>query len=129
MIGAREVGISFAPVVNPGDANGELTFGGTDPSKYIGALSYVYVTRSTSTSLPRECQGLTTIFVFLRPITDTKPAGYYVGINQTVSYGDASRVLLDNGAGITDTGTTLLLLATGTFSSSFLLREHPVSVV
>ena len=106
LIGAREVGISFAPVANPGDANGELTFGGTDPSKYIGALTYVYVS-----SVVVRVLALTAVTT--RPITTTSPASRYVGFEQTVSYGDADRVILSKSAGITDTGTTLVLLATG----------------
>ena len=47
------------------------------------------------------------------PITKTLPAGYYVGINQTVTYGSDRTLVLNNTAGITDTGTTLLLLASG----------------
>ncbi|KAM5546220.1 hypothetical protein V8D89_000346 [Ganoderma adspersum] len=90
LIGAHEVGISFAPATTPGDTNGELTLGGTDASKMVGALTYV-------------------------PITTTSPASYYVGINQTISYGDANTVILANTAGITDTGTTLLLIATDAF--------------
>ncbi|PIL28665.1 transporter [Ganoderma sinense ZZ0214-1] len=89
LIGAHEVGISFAPTTSVGDTNGELTFGGTDLSKINGTLTYV-------------------------PITTTSPASAYVGINQTVSYGD--EVILANSAGITDTGTTLILLATGAFN-------------
>ncbi|PIL28666.1 hypothetical protein GSI_08710 [Ganoderma sinense ZZ0214-1] len=89
LIDASVVGISFVPTTNPGDSNGELTFGGTDPSKVNGSITYV-------------------------PITTTTPAGYYVGIDQTISYGNT--VILLNGAGITDTGTTLILLATDAFN-------------
>ena len=45
-----------------------------------------------------------------RPITSTPPANEFVGIDQTVTY--AGQTLLKS-SGITDTGTTLLLLATG----------------
>ena len=44
------------------------------------------------------------------PITSTAPANEFVGIDQTVTY--AGQTILQS-AGITDTGTTLLLLATG----------------
>ncbi|KAM5546221.1 hypothetical protein V8D89_000347 [Ganoderma adspersum] len=91
LIDAHEVGISFAPAMTPGATNGELTLGGTDPSKIDGALTYV-------------------------PITTTSPASRYVGFEQTVSYGDADRVILAKTAGITDTGTTLMLLATDAFT-------------
>lgn len=46
-----------------------------------------------------------------RPITTTSPASDYVGIDQTVLYGDT--VILSQTAGIVDTGTTLVLLASG----------------
>ena len=106
LIDAREVGISFAPVMTPGATNGELTLGGTDPSKINGALTYVYVP-----SVVVRVLALTAFTT--RPITTTSPASRYVGFEQTVSYGDADRVILSKSAGITDTGTTLVLLATG----------------
>ena len=45
------------------------------------------------------------------PITETSPANKYWGIDQTLTYGDGTTLL--NSAGIVDTGTTLLLIATG----------------
>lgn len=45
------------------------------------------------------------------PITSTSPASNYVGIDQSVMYGDTE--ILQTTAGIVDTGTTLLLLASG----------------
>jgi len=80
------IGISFQPTTNMTSTNGELTFGGLDSTKLQGQVNYV-------------------------PITQTLPAGYYVGINQTVTYGNDKTMVLNNTAGITDTGTTLLLLA------------------
>ncbi|PIL28664.1 transporter [Ganoderma sinense ZZ0214-1] len=90
VIDAREVGMSFVPAMTPGDTNGELTLGGTDPSKIDGALTYV-------------------------PITTTSPASRYVGFEQAVAYGDADNVILTKTAGITDTGTSMVLLATDAF--------------
>ena len=49
----------------------------------------------------------------LRPITTAQPANQYVGIEQSITYGDGSITILQSTAGIVDTGTTLLLLATG----------------
>jgi hypothetical protein len=63
-----------------------LTFGGTDSSKFSGQLSYV-------------------------PITGTSPASNYWGIDQTLTYGNNTTLLTSSG--IVDTGTTLLLIATG----------------
>jgi hypothetical protein len=34
------VGVSFEPTTSESDANGELTFGGTDATKYTGAIAY-----------------------------------------------------------------------------------------
>ena len=61
-----------------------------------------------------------TFAIIVSPITSTSPASKYVGINQTIAYGDANVVVLPNSAGITDTGTTLLLLATGASAFLFL---------
>ncbi|KAI0752479.1 acid protease [Daedaleopsis nitida] len=87
LIDAHQIGISFEPTDSFEITNGELTFGGVDPTKFTGELSFV-------------------------PITSTLPAAQFVGIDQTVTYGSAGTLILPTGAGITDTGTTLLLLAT-----------------
>lgn len=82
---SEAIGIYFAPTTSSSSANGELTFGGPDTSKVTSTVGYV-------------------------PLTLTYPASAYWGINQTVTYG--STTLLPNNAGIVDTGTTLILLAT-----------------
>ncbi|OAX43050.1 acid protease, partial [Rhizopogon vinicolor AM-OR11-026] len=69
--------------------NGELTFGGTDATKYTGTLTYT-------------------------PLTTTEPASYYWGINESITYG--STTILAETAGIVDTGTTLILLASNAYS-------------
>ena len=46
------------------------------------------------------------------PITTTSPASDYWGIDLSVAYGTTS--ILDTTAGILDTGTTLILIASGT---------------
>lgn len=55
------------------------------------------------------------------PITSTSPANEFVGIDQTVTYGTAGTPILAQTAGIADTGTTLLLLATGASLARFYL--------
>ncbi|KAM5546209.1 hypothetical protein V8D89_000335 [Ganoderma adspersum] len=85
-IDANLIGISFEPTTSESVTNGELTFGGVDTSKYTGALTYV-------------------------PITSTSPASAYVGIDQSITYGSSGTTILSSTAGITDTGTTLILLA------------------
>jgi hypothetical protein len=49
------------------------------------------------------------------PITKKYPANRYWGVDQTISYGK-DKVILQS-AGIIDTGTTLLLLATDAFQA------------
>ncbi|CCM03747.1 uncharacterized protein FIBRA_05893 [Fibroporia radiculosa] len=84
------VSVFFAPTTSESDANGELTFGGTDASKYTGAITYT-------------------------PLTTTSPASYYWGINEEITYGSDTTILSET-AGIVDTGTTLVLIASNAYS-------------
>ncbi|EKM61852.1 uncharacterized protein PHACADRAFT_83207 [Phanerochaete carnosa HHB-10118-sp] len=84
LLDSKEIGISFEPTTTVSSTNGELTFGGIDSSKFTGDLLFV-------------------------PITSTSPANEFVGIDQSVAYG--STTILSETAGIVDTGTALLLLA------------------
>lgn len=56
------------------------------------------------------------ILAWHRPITDTFPSNMYWGVNASLQYGEAdsnaSCILLENTAGIVDSGTTMLLIAT-----------------
>ncbi|KAF7351596.1 Acid protease [Mycena sanguinolenta] len=87
----ESIGVSYVPSTSASAVNGELTFGGTDSSKFTGTISYV-------------------------PITTTSPASEYWGINQSISYG-TDNTILDMTAGIVDTGTTLLMIATDAFQA------------
>ncbi|KAH9947115.1 acid protease [Amylocystis lapponica] len=80
------VAVSFAPPTSDSDANGELTFGGTDSSKYTGSITYT-------------------------PLTSTSPASEYWGIDESITYGTSKTSILSSTAGIVDTGTTLVLIA------------------
>lgn len=40
LISEYEVAISFEPTTSTSSQNGELTFGGTDSSKYTGTITY-----------------------------------------------------------------------------------------
>ncbi|KAI0922513.1 hypothetical protein AcW1_002869 [Taiwanofungus camphoratus] len=91
LISAYEVGISFEPTTSTSSTNGELTFGGTDSSKYTGSITYT-------------------------PITSTSPASDYVGIDQSITYG-SDTTILSSSAGIADTGTTLILLASSAYNT------------
>jgi len=90
-ITTESIGISYVPTTSStAMANGELTFGDVDSSKFTGEITYV-------------------------PITSKTPANKYWGIDQSVSYG--GKDILTTTAGIVDTGTTLLLLATSAFKA------------
>ncbi|KAJ3567340.1 hypothetical protein NP233_g6431 [Leucocoprinus birnbaumii] len=89
-ISANEIGISFEPTTQEEVVNGEIAWGGTDSSKYTGSINYT-------------------------PRTSTSPASFYWGIDQTVKYGTTT--ILSKTAGIVDTGTTLVLLASDAISA------------
>lgn len=61
----------------------------SDTTKYNGTLSYT-------------------------PVTSTYPASYYWGVDQSITYGTTS--ILSSTAGIVDTGTTLVLIATDAYN-------------
>ncbi|KAG1822108.1 acid protease [Suillus variegatus] len=86
-ISSEVLGVFFAPASSD-DSSGELTFGDFDASKITGGINYV-------------------------PITSTSPASEYWGIDQSIRYGDTP--ILDQTAGIVDTGTTLILIASDAF--------------
>ncbi|KAG2064018.1 acid protease, partial [Suillus decipiens] len=86
-INSEVLGVFFAPVSSE-STGGELTFGGYDASKITGNINYV-------------------------PITSTSPASTYWGIDQSISYGQTE--ILSQTAGIVDTGSTLILIATDAF--------------
>lgn len=90
LISSEVIGISYNPTTSESTANGELTFGGTDSSKYSGTLSYV-------------------------SLTSTYPASAYWGINESITYGTSGTTVLSSTAGIVDTGTTLVLIATNAY--------------
>ncbi|EJU03730.1 aspartic proteinase precursor [Dacryopinax primogenitus] len=83
------IGIYYAPTTHSGTPNGELTFGGIDQSRITSDVTYT-------------------------PITSTSPASNYWGIDQTISYG-GQQIL--SSAGIVDTGTTLVLIASDAFQA------------
>ncbi|KAG1795694.1 aspartic peptidase domain-containing protein [Suillus plorans] len=88
-ISQKVVGISFEPTISKTVTNGELTFGGTDATKYAGSIAYT-------------------------PITTTYPSSNYWGINQSISYG--STTILSSTAGIVDTGTTYIYIASDAYA-------------
>ncbi|KAH8553064.1 acid protease [Umbelopsis sp. PMI_123] len=90
-IPAYEFSLSFEPTTSLSDANGELILGGTDSSKYTGPLSFV-------------------------PMTTTQPASDYWGVDASATYGQGQSIMSST-AGIVDSGTSLILLATDAFQA------------
>jgi cathepsin E len=89
-ITADEISVSFEPLTEDDEVNGELTWGGTDSSKFTGSITFT-------------------------PITGTSPANEFWGINESIEYG--SKTILSTTAGIVDTGTTLILIASNAFKT------------
>ncbi len=85
-ISSEVFSLSFEPSTSSTAPSGELIFGGTNPSKYTGSITYT-------------------------PITNVEPSSALLGINQAVQYGVSEIELLKSTAGIVDSGTTLVLLA------------------
>ncbi|KAJ7510922.1 aspartic peptidase domain-containing protein [Mycena galericulata] len=83
------IGISFEPTTSESDENGSIAFGGTDSTKFTGSVAFT-------------------------PVTSTSPASDYWGINQSISYGGTT--ILTSTAGIVDTGTTLIYIASNAFT-------------
>jgi hypothetical protein len=91
-ISTESIGISFNPTTGNDIANGELTFGGVDETKITSDVTFT-------------------------PITSTSPASEYWGIDQSITYGTSGTNILSSTAGIVDTGTTLLLIASDAFQA------------
>ncbi|KAF9031013.1 acid protease [Hymenopellis radicata] len=85
----NEIGVFFAPTNSLETENGVLTWGGVDTSKLTSNISYT-------------------------PLTSTFPSSFYWGIDESITYG-TSTTILSSTAGIVDTGTTLVLLATDAY--------------
>lgn len=104
VISQNLVAISFEPTTELSVTNGELTFGGTDSSKFVGSINFAWVYRQE--------KHWWLCWVYLnRPITKKSPASKFWGIDQAIRFGTTS--ILSKTAGIVDTGTTLTLIATG----------------
>ncbi|EIN11545.1 acid protease [Punctularia strigosozonata HHB-11173 SS5] len=84
------VSVFFAPSNEEESTNGQLTFGGVDTSKATSDITFV-------------------------PITSTSPANEFWGIDESISFGGTT--ILPTTAGIVDTGTTLVLIATDAFNT------------
>ncbi|KDR68917.1 hypothetical protein GALMADRAFT_230964 [Galerina marginata CBS 339.88] len=89
-ISANEISLSMQPNSTLNAVNGEITWGGTDTSKFTGAITFITT-------------------------TNTSPANEFWGIDVSVRFGP-SIVILATTAGIIDTASTLILLATNGFT-------------
>lgn len=115
LLASKEVGISFAPATSESDPNGQLTFGGIDPTKFTGDITFVYVLL-LFVELTRSSRHDS-------PITSTSPSSEFVGIDQSITFGSAGTSILAPTAGIVDTGTTLTLIASGKLIFVFFENE------
>ncbi|KAG2360287.1 aspartic peptidase domain-containing protein [Suillus spraguei] len=77
------VGIFFKPIITNFVNDGELTFGGADPTKYTSAIGYTHITATPRSSLNW-------------------------GIDQEIYYGN--REIMHRTAGVVDCGTTFFTL-------------------
>ncbi|KAI0789829.1 aspartic peptidase domain-containing protein [Abortiporus biennis] len=84
------IGIHFEPPSEGKTVTGKLSFGSVDESQITGEVKYV-------------------------PITTAEKASRYWGIDQSVTYGQET--LLKPTAGIVDTGTTFLMMASDMFDA------------
>ncbi|KAG2366371.1 aspartic proteinase [Suillus spraguei] len=80
------VSVFFEPSSSQAKTKGELTFGGTDAAKYTGDIAYT-------------------------PMATDNLASTYWSIDKSITYG--STTTLSYTAGIVDTGTIFILIATG----------------
>ncbi|CAH7669590.1 aspartic peptidase domain-containing protein [Phakopsora pachyrhizi] len=83
-INNKIVGVAFSPSNQTTSSNGLLTFGGVDNSRFQGPLQWI-------------------------KRTDSQPASNYFGVNMTITAG--KNTIMENSAGIVDTGTTLILIS------------------
>ncbi|KAF8448673.1 aspartic peptidase domain-containing protein [Boletus edulis BED1] len=86
-ISQKVLGVFFSPA-SERDNGGKLVFGGYDKSVMTSLVRYV-------------------------PLTTMNPAAHFWGINQSITYGETT--VLSSTAGIVDTGTTLIYIASDAF--------------
>ncbi|KAI8578332.1 hypothetical protein K450DRAFT_189940 [Umbelopsis ramanniana AG] len=89
---SNEFALSFRPCTGASVKNGYITFGGIDSGEFTGAITYT-------------------------PVTQTSPASTFWGIDASVDYGAGKTSILKTTAGIVDSSTSLLLLATDAFKA------------
>ncbi|KAJ7484539.1 acid protease, partial [Mycena latifolia] len=90
LIPANQIAISFEPVGQDGIFHGEITWGGVDPSKFIGDIN------------------------FAPPAPGFNP---YWSLQQSITYGTSGELIMPISSGMVDTGTTLLWLDPTSFAA------------
>lgn len=103
LISSNSVGISFEPTTSNTSDNGGLTFGGINESKFVGEITFIPVSKSSADLL----FSTPSLRVSFQP--QLLQRAHTGGIDESIIYGDTT--ILDTTAGIVDTGTTLLLIA------------------
>ncbi|KAG6830096.1 hypothetical protein H0H92_002269 [Tricholoma furcatifolium] len=91
LIPVDQIGISFAPTNSTAATNGEISWGGPDSTKYTGSITYA-------------------------SLTTTYPSSLYWGIDQSITYGSSKKSILTSTAGVVDTGTTLIYIASDAYN-------------
>ena len=113
-ISAHEISVSFEPLTEDNELNGELTWGAYNVIFKSSArmLKYLQVeptppnslARSPSRTLFSTCLWPLFKLKLCSPITDTSPASEFWGINESIEYGTTT--ILSTTAGIVDTGAS-----------------------
>jgi hypothetical protein len=125
-IASNSIGVFYEPSSSANVSNGEITFGGTDHTKLDG----IFLLIPTSSDILHQVHWRNQLCSYYNHLSclEGKSSSNYVwtcflkltiikywGINQSISYGTGNTILRTT-AGIVDTGTTLLLLATGMYT-------------
>lgn len=92
LIKEEVITVVFEPTTQDGARNGTLVVGSTNNANIVGDIAWV-------------------------PLTETSPASNYWGVDLALQYGASGKPVLPKTAGIVDTGTTLVMLATDAFQS------------
>ncbi|KAI0294265.1 aspartic peptidase domain-containing protein [Multifurca ochricompacta] len=103
------VSVSFEPTITTSVKNGELMFGGADYTKFT-ASSHFHVSM-WGASLSSRFQIPLTRLLDLVPLLQLPLRTLFWGINESIRYGTSTSILTTT-AGIVNTGTTLILIAT-----------------
>ncbi|KAK0455872.1 aspartic peptidase A1 [Armillaria borealis] len=105
------VGVYFAPTTQDEVVNGELSWG-----LYLRFCSTSFMSRTNCNSiLGGSDSSKITGSIGYAPVTSTYPASVYWGIDESITYG-TSTTILSSTAGIVDTGTTLVYIASNAFT-------------